>query len=119
MVKIRLTRTGRKHLASFRIVISPAREKRESKFIEYVGSYSPHTKELTLNKDRVQYWLSQGAQPTETVKAFLIKEKILEKSKKKAAFKDKPGKKSTERAAKKAEKTEMKKEEVKTEESSS
>jgi small subunit ribosomal protein S16 len=110
MVKIRLTRTGRKHLASYRIVISPAREKRESKFIEHVGSYSPHTKELTLNKERVEYWLSQGAQPTETVKGFLIKEKILAKPKKKAVFKAKAGKKSIERAAKKAEKSEAKKE---------
>ncbi|MDQ7020450.1 MAG: 30S ribosomal protein S16 [Candidatus Dojkabacteria bacterium] len=86
MVKIRLARVGRTHYATFKIVVTPAREKQVSKFIEEIGRYNPHTKELVLDKERAAYWISVGAQPTDTVKRMLIKDGIVEKPKKKVTF---------------------------------
>jgi len=106
MVKIRLSRTGRKNLASYRLVITPAREKRESSAIEYIGYFLPHEKKTSINAERAKYWLSVGAQPTPTVKSLLIKEGVIEKSKHVKTFTHKPGKKSTERKAKKEAKSE-------------
>ncbi len=98
MVKIRLTRTGRKNLASYRIVITNAREKRDSKFIEYIGFFNPHTKTIEINKERAQYWLSVGAQPTDRVKFMFIKEGLVKKPENKKVYSKKPGKNATEKA---------------------
>lgn len=102
MVKIRLERTGRKHYATYKIVITDSRKPRTSKFIEYVGNYNPHTKDLVLQEDRIKYWISVGAQPTDTVRRMLEKKNILEKLKFKKTFNKKPGKKAVERADKKS-----------------
>lgn len=109
MVRIRLSRAGRTHLAFYKIVVTPLREKRDSKFIEQLGFYSPHTKEIKLEKERVEYWLSVGAQPSDTVKRLFIKQGLLKAEKSKATFKNAPKKKSVERAKAKAEKVEAKK----------
>lgn len=98
MVKIRLSRTGRKNLPSYRVVVVPAREKRETKSLEIVGNYSPIKKEINLNEERIKYWLSVGAQPTETVKNLLIKKSILKPGKYKRKFTKKAGKKTEERS---------------------
>lgn len=103
MVKIRLTRIGKKNSPSFRVVIVPLREKRDTKFIEIIGHYSPKTKVLEIKEDRAKYWLSVGAQPSDTVRAMLVKKGVL-KAEGKKTFKKTAGKKSQERAAKKAEK---------------
>lgn len=103
MVRIRLTRLGRKHLPHYRIVISPLREKRDSRFIEEIGYYSPLSKELKIDKERAEYWISVGAQPSETVARLLVRQNIIKAPKFKRTFKVKAGKKSTERAAAKAE----------------
>ena len=116
MVKIRLSRTGRKHEVSFRIVATPQREKRESDVLEYLGHYSPQTKEVKVNKERVEYWLSVGAQPTEVVRNLLIKEKILPKPQHKKKYEKNPGRKKQERTEKAAAEAEAKKEEKKKEE---
>lgn len=80
MVKIRLKRTGRRHQASFRIVAVDARASRDGKVIETLGSYDPLAKsedqEVRLKADRIEYWLSVGAQPTETVAQMLKKKGI-------------------------------------------
>ncbi|MEP7103466.1 MAG: 30S ribosomal protein S16 [Candidatus Dojkabacteria bacterium] len=110
MVKIRLTRTGRKNEPSYRVVITPAREKRETRFIELIGNYSPKTKLFNVKEDRVKYWLSVGAQPTETVK-FLLSKKGLYEYKPARKFQRKPGKKTVERREKKAKKAAEPKEE--------
>jgi small subunit ribosomal protein S16 len=104
MVKLRLTRVGRKHDPSYRIVVTPLREKRDSKAIEYVGTYSPLKKETVVNKERVQYWLSVGAQPSDTVRNILIREKIIDApaAKSKIKFSKAPGRKKKERAEKEA-----------------
>ncbi len=78
MVKIRLQRFGRRHRPFFRISAIDSRSSRDSKFIERLGHYDPIEKDdakaLVINGDRVRYWLSVGAQPSETV-ASLLKRK--------------------------------------------
>lgn len=99
MVKIRLSRFGKRNTPFFRMVVTPAREKRESKFIENVGHYSPLNKEIVVKEDRIKYWLSVGAQPTDTVRYMLAKKGIVEAAPVKKVYSKKPGKKATERKA--------------------
>lgn len=109
MLKIRLTRTGRKHLPSYRIVVANRRSKRDGDFVEYVGVYNPSVtpKLLTLNVEAIKKWLKNGAQPTPTVRALLEKEGILAKTKEnKKVFKCKPGKKALAKQAKETKKEE-------------
>jgi small subunit ribosomal protein S16 len=77
MIKLRLFQTGKKHQRQYRIVAMEARTKRQSDYAESLGWYNPRTKELQLNKESVQKWLTNGAQPTETVKNLLIKEGLI------------------------------------------
>ncbi len=97
MVKIRLSRTGKKNYANYRLVVTNNREKRDSKVIEYVGFYNPHNKELKLEAERINYWLGVGAQPSDTVRNMLVRGGILKKPEFKKEFKGKPGKKAEER----------------------
>src|SRR3954470_414966 len=78
-VKIRLRRTGRKKQPMFRIVVADSRSPRDGKFIEVVGQYAPRQGEQALNLkgERVNYWLDNGAQPTDTVRSLLRKAGIL------------------------------------------
>src|SRR5579885_3299499 len=78
-VKLRLRRTGRKKQPSYRIVVADSRSPRDGKFIEIVGQYAPRSGEqaLNLDSDRVNYWLDNGAQPTDTVRSLLRKAGIL------------------------------------------
>ncbi len=77
MLKIRLTRIGKRNSPQYRIVVMPARSKRDGKAIEYIGYYNPISKKLKLDVERAKYWISVGAKPTETVKSFLVKKKIV------------------------------------------
>ncbi len=118
MVKLRLKRLGKKNSPFYRIVAIPARTKREGKTLEDLGHYDPIKKELKLDKERAEYWLNSGAQPTDTVKRLLIKEGVIKEDKsEKKSFKKEPGRKAQERKAKKDEKKEepAKKEEKETE----
>lgn len=79
MVRIRLTRTGRKGRASYRIVAADSRLKRDGRHLEVLGTYDPAAPDeakFKLKVDRIQYWLSVGAQPSEPVAAMLKKAKI-------------------------------------------
>jgi small subunit ribosomal protein S16 len=78
-VKIRLRRAGRKKQPTYRIVVADSRSPRDGKFIEIVGQYAPRQGELALNlkNDRVNYWLDNGAQPTDTVRSLLRKAGVL------------------------------------------
>lgn len=78
-VKIRLRRTGRKKQPLFRIVIADSRSPRDGKFIEVVGQYAPRQGEnaLNLRADRVNHWLDNGAQPTDTVRSLLRRAGVL------------------------------------------
>ncbi|MBC8112157.1 MAG: 30S ribosomal protein S16 [Verrucomicrobia bacterium] len=79
MVKMRLTRRGRKKLAIFDVIIADARSPRDGRFIEKLGSYNPNTNPATivLNDDKAFQWLMNGAQPTDTVRAMLSYRGIL------------------------------------------
>lgn len=82
MVKIRLTRLGDAHTPFYRVVVSDSRVARDGGVIENLGTYDPLKKEnnIQVNAERAAYWLSVGAQPTDTAKQVLklagaIKEK--------------------------------------------
>ena len=80
MVKIRLTRTGRKLKASYRIVVADSRSPRDGRFIEQVGFFDPHVENgVKLNEESILKWLNNGAIPSDTVKSILSKQGILEK----------------------------------------
>ena len=79
MVKIRLRRMGKKKSPFYRIVVADSRSPRDGRFIEEVGYYNPMTNpaEIKVNEEKVQEWLNNGAQPTETVKSILTKTGII------------------------------------------
>lgn len=67
MVKIRLRRMGKKNAPSYRIVAADSRSPRDGKFIEILGFYSPCNAEEKINLERADYWVANGAQPSDTV----------------------------------------------------
>lgn len=71
MVKIRLTRFGRKNLPFFRVVAMEASTKRDGKAISFLGTYDPVSKVVNLKSDDIRKFLANGAQPTETVRGLL------------------------------------------------
>ena len=74
MTKIRLARTGSTHQPHYRIVVADSRNRRDGRFIEILGSYHPlQGGDVTVNKDRASYWISVGAQPSNTVISLLSK----------------------------------------------
>ncbi len=80
MVRIRLKRTGRAHRASYRLAAVDQRSTRDGRMLEELGYYNPCDKnaehQIDLKKERIEFWLSQGAQPTETVRQLLKKNGI-------------------------------------------
>lgn len=78
MLSIRLARTGKKKMPSYRIVVIDKRLPRNGRFVEIVGTYNPLKKpaEIQLNAERIKYWLGCGAQPSDTVFSFLRTQKI-------------------------------------------
>jgi small subunit ribosomal protein S16 len=78
-VKIRLRRVGRKKLPVYRIVVADSKSPRDGKFIEIVGQYAPQQKDmgLAVKQDRVNYWMDNGAQPTDTVRSLLRRAGVL------------------------------------------
>ena len=77
-VKIRLARRGAKKNPFYRIVVADGEAPRDGRFLEVVGTYDAvkDPAVVTLKKDRVSYWLDEGAKPTETVKSLLKKEGV-------------------------------------------
>jgi len=71
LVVLRLTRVGKKKQAQYRVVVADSRRFVNSKIIENVGWYNPHTKEIGLKKDEILSWLEKGAQPSNTVARLL------------------------------------------------
>ena len=73
MVKIRLKRMGAKKAPFYRVVVADSRYPRDGRFIEEVGYYDPMTEPATvkLNKEAINKWIANGAQPTDTVKALI------------------------------------------------
>ena len=83
MVKIRLRRVGAKKKPSYRLVVADSRSPRDGAFIEIIGHFNPLTdpETLVVNEEKALHWLSQGAQPTDTVARLLTKAGIIEKTK--------------------------------------
>ena len=75
MVKIRLRRMGAKKAPFYRVVVADSHFPRDGRFIEEIGTYNPRTtpSTFTINRERADYWIKNGAQPTDTVKALLKK----------------------------------------------
>ncbi len=75
-VKIRLARHGAKKKPYYRIVVADSESPRDGRYLEAVGTYNPlrDPAEITLKQERVQYWIEQGAVPTDTVRSLLKKE---------------------------------------------
>ncbi len=73
MVKIRLRRMGAKKAPFYRIVVADARSPRDGRCIEEIGTYNPLTNPATVevDKEKVQAWIKNGAQPTDTVRGLL------------------------------------------------
>ncbi len=84
MVRIRMARHGRPHRPFYRINAVDARVKRNGSVIEELGWYDPMTsdatKKLQLHEERIKYWLSKGAQPSDTVRDFLAKAKLVDEA---------------------------------------
>jgi len=84
MLAIRLFRVGKKKQPSYKVVVTNKQNPPQGgQFIEQVGFYNPLTNEKTLKEDRIKYWLSVGAQASDTVHNMLITEKIIEGEKRK------------------------------------
>lgn len=76
MLAIRLSRTGKKHQAYFRVVVSDSHRTPTAKFVEILGNYDPHAKKFQIDQDRLEYYLKNGAQPSNSVAKLLKNEKI-------------------------------------------
>ena len=80
MVRIRLTRVGRRNKAYWRVGAFDSRTRRDGAPLEYLGSYDPHKQrdeeKMIVDRERIEYWLSKGAQPTETIAKLLRKQGI-------------------------------------------
>lgn len=79
MVKIRLRRLGAKKAPFYRIVVADSRYPRDGRFIEELGTYNPLTDpaSITVDAERAQNWIKNGAQPTDTVRGILKKAGVL------------------------------------------
>ena len=115
MLVIRLFRVGKKNQPSFKIVVTDKRKPpRAGRFVEEVGFYNPLTKEKVLKGERIKYWLSVGAKPSNTVYNLFVSEKIMDG--KKIDVHKKPKKKEESLVSAKAEKKEKPEEKPKEEE---
>ena len=107
-LKIRLARGGTKKRPFYSIVIADARSPRDGRFIEKIGTYNPMLpkdgERVVLVTERVQHWLSVGAQPTDRVARFLDAAGLSKREARNNPQKAEPGKKAQERAAEKAKK---------------
>lgn len=101
MLCIRLQRLGKKKQPIYRLIVSDKHKDTQAKSIEIVGSYNPITqpKQIELKKDRIEYWLSVGAQPSPTVHNLFLKEGLVKGKKEKSVFISK--KRATKLSAKK------------------
>lgn len=104
-MKIRLARGGSKKRPHYAIVASDSRMPRDGRFLEKLGTYDPllakdSEDRVKMNLERVQYWLGQGAQPTDRVSRFLEAAGVKEKTERRNLKKGEPGKAAKERAEK-------------------
>ncbi|BCD42043.1 ribosomal protein S16 (chloroplast) [Chaetoceros tenuissimus] len=78
MLKLRLTRTGRKKQPTYRLVVIEHSTRRDGRPVDSVGYYNPLTKESHFKVEKIQKWLQHGVQPSDTVASLLKKANIIE-----------------------------------------
>lgn len=80
---MRLTRLGDKKSPFYRIVVADSRKTRDGEYVDLIGTYNPLTtpEEVKIDVDKAKKWLAQGAQPTDTVKALLVKNGAIKQKK--------------------------------------
>lgn len=78
MLVIRLQRVGKKHQASFRVVLQDRRWKPSGKSLELLGFYNPTSKEKQFQTERIKFWISKGAQPSPTLHNMFVDLKVIE-----------------------------------------
>lgn len=108
-MKIRLARGGSKKRPFYRIVAADSRMPRDGRYVEKLGTYNPllpkdSEERVKMDMERVQYWLGQGAQPTDRISRMLEAAGVLDKKERNNPNKAKPGQKAQDRAEAKAEK---------------
>ena len=81
MLKIRLQRIGKRGQAYFRVAVTEHTKKPKGKALELMGAYNPHQKELKVNLERIEYWMSKGAQISPTVNNLMVNYKIWDRPK--------------------------------------
>ncbi|WP_299208112.1 30S ribosomal protein S16 [uncultured Tateyamaria sp.] len=106
-MKIRLARGGSKKRPFYRIVAADSRMPRDGRYIEKLGTYNPllpkdSEERVKMNMERIQYWLGEGAQPTDRISRMLEAAGVLEKKERNNPNKGEPGTKAKERAEEKA-----------------
>ena len=82
MLIIRLQKVGKKHTATFRIVVTQKTAGPRRKYLELLGNVDHKTKAMSLNKDRILYWISKGAQPSDTIHNLLVSQGVISGAKK-------------------------------------
>jgi len=111
MLKIRLTRRGKKNNAFFRIVVAEHTSPIKGGFLEVLGFLNPHTKEKSFKADRIAYWIGKGAQCSDTVHNLLVSNNVIKGSKRAVKLKKKPVEEAKVEEVKPAEVAEAKTEE--------
>ncbi len=106
-MKIRLARGGSKKRPFYRIVAADSRMPRDGRYVEKLGTYNPllakdDETRVQMNMERVNYWLSEGAQPTDRISRFLEAAGVIEKKERANMKKGEPGKKAKDRVEEKA-----------------
>ncbi len=81
MLAIKLAKTGKTNKKMFRVIISEKGRDPYGDVLEILGSYNPHSKDLAVKADRIKYWLSKGAQMTDTINNLLVEKKIIDGAK--------------------------------------
>jgi small subunit ribosomal protein S16 len=78
VLSIRLSRVGKKKQPFYRVVVIDKRKARDGRFVEIVGTYNPlkNPPDVVLDVERVKHWLGHGAQPSDTVRSFIKRQKI-------------------------------------------
>lgn len=81
MLRIRLSRTGKKKQASYRVVVADRDAKRDGRVVERIGHYNPRSEpiDFKIDEGRALYWLSVGAQPSDAVQRLLVKQGTIER----------------------------------------
>lgn len=121
MVRLRLTRMGRRHRPFYRLNAVEKRTQRDGRVLENLGWYNPMEKDVSkqaeLKSDRIKHWLSQGAQPSDTVKDLLARHEVIDaaawtaerESKRRKNYEAAVARKQADEAAKRAEEEAAKK----------